>query len=630
MSYVSQSSRMVSPQVMSRLNRWAARQPAIVLMGEFSAGKTTLINFLLGEDVLPTRITATQLPPVWISYGPNSAHYVDLEGQKHDIDIQDLATVSVEGVRFIRVFCEAGILKTLSLIDTPGISDPNIPREYSKAAIAQSAGVVWCTHATQAWRESERSAWDALPDRLRENSILLATRSDKLAPANKDRVYARLNRETEDRFKDIVMFSATDAIEAVSSDDPGELWLQSGAPELLKSLQNMAVRIFGKREQFLERYELDPDAPEMPEEDIFEAEVHTFDPFDSGRAPQVRNAADVAESDGIAEEPTQNLFDDHSEGPAPEIVRLDDEFDHGSEMADVSASEPVVVDISSTPDSGSDQNQTRPTSILFNLLDDTPDSEVDEPLLLQDPVDIFSAARDADDDDVVSITDIDTEDEGISPINLRVADETAGDDTPSPNAGFVGDAIDEMFGDDVEDEIEETVRHVVPRRLRHADDDGLKIVPLDIASDAAVDEEAEETDPEIGDALTVLASDLGSAQMPTEDETAEFDDDDFADILAKSEENISFDAEETLGEYSAVQISFAGAREKWRALVEERKPNTVEDLIDTFDDLLGMLENPDGPHPGASKSPSSGQDDAPSEEPEVKSKNKKGGWRLLG
>ncbi|MCX8508937.1 MAG: dynamin family protein, partial [Rhodobacteraceae bacterium] len=43
---------------MSRIESWASRKPCIALMGEFSAGKTTLINFLLGDDVLPTRVTA--------------------------------------------------------------------------------------------------------------------------------------------------------------------------------------------------------------------------------------------------------------------------------------------------------------------------------------------------------------------------------------------------------------------------------------------------------------------------------------------------------------------------------------------------------------------------------------------
>ena len=45
------------------------RRPRVCLMGEFSAGKSTLSNLLLGAEALPVNVTATQLPPVWISEG---------------------------------------------------------------------------------------------------------------------------------------------------------------------------------------------------------------------------------------------------------------------------------------------------------------------------------------------------------------------------------------------------------------------------------------------------------------------------------------------------------------------------------------------------------------------------------
>ena len=50
-----------------------ARKPQVALMGEFSAGKSTLLNMLLGQDPLPVRITATSVPPIWISFGENAA-----------------------------------------------------------------------------------------------------------------------------------------------------------------------------------------------------------------------------------------------------------------------------------------------------------------------------------------------------------------------------------------------------------------------------------------------------------------------------------------------------------------------------------------------------------------------------
>ena len=219
------------------------RLPCIALMGEFSAGKTTLINFLLGEDLLPTRVTATQLPPVWMSFGERAAHYVDLEGNQHDLDIDNLHSVPVDGVRYIKLFCDADVLLEMDLIDTPGISDPNIPDHYRSAVVEYVDGVIWCTHATQAWRESERSVWATIPGHLQANSILLATRSDKLGERDRGRVRQRLERETGDKFRSIIMFSATDAIRACQAEDEDELMASSGGEALIETLQTIASEV---------------------------------------------------------------------------------------------------------------------------------------------------------------------------------------------------------------------------------------------------------------------------------------------------------------------------------------------------------------------------------------------------
>ncbi|WP_284164564.1 dynamin family protein [Frigidibacter sp. SD6-1] len=219
--------------------------PRLGLMGEFSAGKTTLINFLLGDEVLPTRVTATQMPPVWLSYGPRAAHYVTTDGERRDIAFDEIGAVEVEGVRYVKITCEAEILHDFDLIDTPGISDPNIPDAYRQAVVDFVDGVIWCTHAPQAWRESERSAWVAMPDRLFASSILLATRSDKLADKDRARVEARLRHEAGGLFGEIIMFSTLDAIRACEMEGGEALFAASGAERLVAALHEVANGIAG-------------------------------------------------------------------------------------------------------------------------------------------------------------------------------------------------------------------------------------------------------------------------------------------------------------------------------------------------------------------------------------------------
>ncbi|MEL6293302.1 MAG: dynamin family protein [Pseudomonadota bacterium] len=217
------------------------RKPRIALMGEFSAGKSTLSNLLLGARPLPERVTATRLSPVWIAQGNPAAHRELLDGSEESIEVAEIGDVPIEDTRVIRLFMQADMLENCDLIDCPGISDPNMPSEVWERLVPEIDAVIWCTHATQAWRQSEASVWEAMPEALRENSILLVTRFDKLT-SDKDRrrVMARVERETNGQFDAVFPISLTNALAA--GDDP-ERWEASGAHDFAEHLVDMISRL---------------------------------------------------------------------------------------------------------------------------------------------------------------------------------------------------------------------------------------------------------------------------------------------------------------------------------------------------------------------------------------------------
>jgi hypothetical protein len=139
-------------------------------MGEFSAGKSTLSNLLIGKQALPVNVTATQLPPVWMSYGNQPAYKVSLDGQEEEVDAT-FSGVSVRDTRCVRVFLESNFLKNCDLIDMPGISDPNMPAEVWQRVIGEADIVIWCSHATQAWRQSEAAVWGTMPPEFYDKSV---------------------------------------------------------------------------------------------------------------------------------------------------------------------------------------------------------------------------------------------------------------------------------------------------------------------------------------------------------------------------------------------------------------------------------------------------------------------------
>ncbi|WP_232820792.1 dynamin family protein, partial [Thalassobius sp. I31.1] len=253
--------KLVSPAAMQRLRSWSQRKPAIALMGEFSAGKSTLLNFLLRREVLPTQVTATQLPPVWLSYGTADPYIMYNDGTRAPVDLNRLDDIPVTGTRFLRIFMEADILEAMDLIDTPGISDPNIPPEVWRHAAGYANGVIWCTHATQAWRESERAAWVSLPERLRNTSLLLVTRADKLGEKDRQKVLRRVNREAGSLFAKSILFSALDAIRARDTAGSDDLWAKSGGEKFVDALFEATHDIIKNKKQKLKKYKPNQNTP---------------------------------------------------------------------------------------------------------------------------------------------------------------------------------------------------------------------------------------------------------------------------------------------------------------------------------------------------------------------------------
>lgn len=221
-------------------------KPRVCLMGEFSAGKSTLSNLLIGASALPVNVTATQLPPVWISKGDDVPYTVGIDGSEQEIDLNDLSNVSIRDTSHIRIFRDAKLLDICDLIDMPGISDPNMSSSVWQRVVHHADIVLWCSHATQAWRQSEKAVWASLPPDLHKKSLLLLTRMDRiLNDRDRMRVIRRVEKETEGMFRAVLPVSLLEALEA--GDDMSK-WESSGAAKLSNTLVDLIDEVATGRE----------------------------------------------------------------------------------------------------------------------------------------------------------------------------------------------------------------------------------------------------------------------------------------------------------------------------------------------------------------------------------------------
>jgi hypothetical protein len=109
----------------------------------------------------------------------------------------------------------------------PGISDPNMSSAVWERMMPFADGVLWCSPATQAWRQSEAAVWDSLDPSIYKRSLMVLTRGDMLlTEQDKAKVMRRVRGEAGDKFADILMVSLSLARDA---GDDEELWEKSGA-----------------------------------------------------------------------------------------------------------------------------------------------------------------------------------------------------------------------------------------------------------------------------------------------------------------------------------------------------------------------------------------------------------------
>lgn len=230
----------------TRVPKLEAERFHLVVLGEFNHGKSTFVNALLGQEILPTGITPTTASinhVVWAASPTARVMLLNGEGQALDpSQLKDWVTVAgghASEVSYVELGYPSDLLQNnVVLVDTPGVNDLNEQRaEVTYGYVPRADAVVFLLDAGQALKDSER---EFLRSRVLENArdrlIFVLGKMDMLSSDEKTAVTDYVKKNLAEMMPDPVLFPLS-ARDWAKTKDP-----QSGMPELMAYLERFLAR----------------------------------------------------------------------------------------------------------------------------------------------------------------------------------------------------------------------------------------------------------------------------------------------------------------------------------------------------------------------------------------------------
>ena len=198
-----------------------ARPLTIAIMGEFSSGKSTFINALLGEAVAPMGVLPTTSTINLFRRGPSGSarvHYRDgsistvARDEVHTF-LQHLDDLEASRIRHMEIERTGPRLGDAAVVDTPGLNALDAFHErVTREFVEEADAIIWIFSATRGGAASEGSALKSLCADGRQVLGVL-NKVDTLDPEERAELVAYLQEQFGALLLDVIPVCASAALE---------------------------------------------------------------------------------------------------------------------------------------------------------------------------------------------------------------------------------------------------------------------------------------------------------------------------------------------------------------------------------------------------------------------------------
>ncbi|WP_103600068.1 dynamin family protein [Campylobacter concisus] len=214
--------------------------PLIAVIGQFSSGKSTFLNALLGQDILPSGLTPVTAKAVRLKFAKMPLLSVKfINGSESLLASSDLAELNKLGeqVSGMTLYAPSEILKEINFIDTPGLNSlRDADTKETKNTLKKVSGAIWLSLANNAAKASEL---ESIKEILKANdlkAICLINQKDKLSEEELESLLKHARQTYGELFEDIIAISSKQALLGITNNDKSPLEA-SNFNEALKAIK---------------------------------------------------------------------------------------------------------------------------------------------------------------------------------------------------------------------------------------------------------------------------------------------------------------------------------------------------------------------------------------------------------
>ena len=197
--------------------------PLIAVIGQFSSGKSTFLNALLGADVLPSGLTPVTAKAVRLKFAKLPLLSVKFTNGSESLlassELGELNAMS-EQIESMTLYAPSEILKEINFIDTPGLNSlRDADTKETKNTLKKVCGAIWLSLANNAAKASELESIEEILKTNDLKAICLINQKDKLNEEELSTLLTHVGQTYKELFAKRVAISSKQALLGITNSD---------------------------------------------------------------------------------------------------------------------------------------------------------------------------------------------------------------------------------------------------------------------------------------------------------------------------------------------------------------------------------------------------------------------------